>query len=101
MESDDEHAVMMIRTKKRVVKVRQPSNIYFRLREIPGLPKQLSWEAENSVMSTHKITPPTQEVNQELLEWVIKAFRRNYDASKMIQNVILYFGFGFDLNIAK
>ncbi|CAL8091714.1 unnamed protein product [Orchesella dallaii] len=88
MESDDEQAVMMIRTKKRVVKVRQPSNIYFKLREIPGLPKQLSWETENSVMSTHKITPPTQDVNQELLEWVIKAFRRNYDGSKMIQNCV-------------
>lgn len=87
MESEEDQAVMMIRTKKRVVKVRQPSNIYFKLREIPGLPKQHSWETENSVMSTHKIAPPVQEVGQDLLEWVIKAFRRNYDAAKMIQNV--------------
>lgn len=89
MESEEDQAVMMIRTKKRVVKVRQPSNIYFKLREIPGLPKQRAWETENSVMSTHKIAPPGEGVNQELLEWVIKAFRRNYDAPKMIQNVWL------------
>lgn len=87
METDEDQAVMMIRTKKRVVKVRQPSNIYFKLREIPGIPKQNSWETENSVMSTHKICPPTAEVGQELLEWVLAAFRRNYDASSMIQYV--------------
>lgn len=87
METDDEHSVMTVRTKKRVVKIRQPSNIYFRLacntinivlklefnnvmillyrlKEIPGLPKQLSWEGESSVISCHKIAPHTNLVSQ-------------------------------------
>lgn len=87
MESDEDQAVMMIRTKKRVVKVRQPSNIYFKLREIPGLPKQHSWENDNGVAATTKVCPESGVINQELLEWVIKAFRRNYDSDKMIENV--------------
>jgi hypothetical protein len=87
METDEEHAVMTVRTKKRVVKIRQPSNIYFRLKEIPGLPKQLSWEGESSVISSHKISPPTNIVDQELLEWCLKVFRRNYDANFMTSRV--------------
>ncbi|XP_021946683.1 uncharacterized protein LOC110844719 isoform X2 [Folsomia candida] len=83
MESDEEQSVMTVRTKKRVVKIRQPSNIYFRLKEIPGLPKQLSWEGESSVISSHKIAPHTNIVGQELLEWCLNVFRRNYDAKFM------------------
>jgi hypothetical protein len=87
MESDEEQSVMTVRTKKRVVKIRQPSNIYFRLREIPGLPKQMSWEGENSIISSHKISPPTDVVGQELLEWCLDVFRRNYDANFMTKMV--------------
>lgn len=87
MESDEEQSVMTVRTKKRVVKIRQPSNIYFRLKEIPGLPKQLSWEGESSVISSHKIAPHTNIVGQELLEWCLNVFRRNYDAKFMTNRV--------------
>ncbi|CAG7817461.1 unnamed protein product, partial [Allacma fusca] len=69
LQSDDESAVMTIKTKKRVVKVRQPSNIYFRLREVVGLPKSL-WDHENH--TSHAVSPKSLTIDQELLEWFLK-----------------------------
>ena len=67
---------MTIKTKKRIVKVRQPSNIYFRLREIVGLPKPI-WKPEPPV--PHVTAPTSLVVDQELLEWILRAFKRHYD----------------------
>jgi len=89
MEAEDELSVMTIRTRKRVVKVRQPANIYFKLKEIPGLPKQTTWETDNSVMSAHKICPPSGTINQDLLYWTFKSFRKNYDSDVIVNKVEL------------
>ena len=79
METEQDQSVMTFKTKKRVVKVRQPANIYFRPREIAGMPRRSSIvEAENIVSQDIELSPPSDTVNQKLLEWTLTVFQGHY-----------------------
>ena len=88
MESEQDSSVMTFKTKKRVVKVPQPANIYFRPREVFGIPRRSSIvEVENTVNPSVELLPPTDTVDQKLLEWVLTVFQRNYKPRHVVSLV--------------
>ncbi len=88
METEQDSSVMTFKTKKRVVKVRQPANIYFRPREVAGIPRRSSvLDSDNSFNPEIELHPPTDIVNQELLEWVLTVFQNNYNPRQIVSLV--------------
>lgn len=81
MEAQQESSILTIKTKKRVLRVRQPANVHYKGKEILGLPRNSSIAAsENAVMPLIEISPPTDVVGQELLIWVLRIFHKTYSS---------------------
>jgi len=91
METELESSILTIKTKKRVLRVRQPANVHHRPKEILGLPRKSAVaETENSITPTIHICPPSDTAGNELLAWVLRTFHRNY-SSDYVATIVSYY----------
>jgi len=111
LESEDEASVMTVKTKKRVVRIRQPSNIHFKLKSIHGIPKQTTYVLSNTPSSTISsqvtsekqegddeslppLPPPPKSLSdastpEELLQWTLKHYHGLYNQHAVLHRVII------------